>query len=91
MCLFFVVIFIQPNSQYICIYRDLPLVLFQQQRRRVERKQLLSWNPTVTTLSLRIVLLREILLVHWLGMLQALPTKSLPHDVHSQSEFLDEN
>lgn len=55
------------------------LRLFQQQRRRAERKQfLLSWNLTATTLSLRIVLLREILLVHWLGMLQALPKKRLP-------------
>lgn len=55
------------------------LRLFQQQRRRAERKQfLLSWNPMATTLSLRIVLLREILLVHWLGMLQALPKKRLP-------------
>jgi hypothetical protein len=63
---------ILTKSVFIGIY----LRLFQQQRRRAERKQfLLSWNLTATTLSLRIVLLREILLVHWLGMLQALPKK----------------
>jgi hypothetical protein len=66
---------ILTKSVFIGIY----LRLFQQQRRRAERKQfLLSWNLTATTLSLRIVLLREILLVHWLGMLQALPKKRLP-------------